>query len=227
MEVFKWFEDLKQLLSKGVEGYFSFKYDEMVRKSEQAQEDFRGLARKTASVVQEGRLLDIGSGPGYISIEIAKLLPNVEIVGLDISDVMIEIATKNIDEEGLSERIALRKGDASNMPFGDSTFDFAISSDSLHHWKEPIQVLNEVFRVLKPGSKALISDFTKDAPEEKIREELALIDFRIMRWGVEHEIKTNSYTMQQAKELIMKTEFGDCDIRLEDINLVIWLEKAS
>ena len=154
-------------------------------------------------------------------------MPHVEIVGLDISDVMIEIATKNIDEEGLSERITLRKGDASNMPFGDSSFDFAISSDSLHHWKEPIQVLNEVFRVLKPESKALISDFTRDAPEEKIQEELDLIDSRMMRWGVEHEIKNNSYTMQQAKELIMKTEFGDCEIRLEGINLEIWLEKAS
>ena len=88
-----WLKDFKLLFSKGVEGYFSIKYDELVRKSEQAQEDFRRLARKTASVVQEGNLLDIGSGPGYISIEIAKLLPNVEIVGLDISDVMIEIAT--------------------------------------------------------------------------------------------------------------------------------------
>ena len=58
----KWFNDLKQLFSKGVEGYFSIKYDELVRNSEQAQEDFRKLARKTASVVQEGKLLDIGSG---------------------------------------------------------------------------------------------------------------------------------------------------------------------
>ena len=103
----KWFNDLKLLFSKGVEGYFSIKYDGIVRKSEQAQEDFRRLARKTASVVQEGRILDIGSGPGYISIEIAKILPNVKIVGLDISNVMIEIATKNIEGEGLSERITL------------------------------------------------------------------------------------------------------------------------
>ena len=75
----KWFSDLKQLFSKGVEGYFSIKYDELVRNSEQAQEDFRKLALRTASVVQEGKLLDIGSGPRYISIETAKLLPNVSI----------------------------------------------------------------------------------------------------------------------------------------------------
>ena len=223
----KFFQSIKQRFSKRVEGYFAKKYDELVRNNEQAQEDFKRLAYKTAAVIQEGNLLDIGSGPAYISIEIAKLLPNVKIIGIDISDTMIEIATKNIEEQGLSERIILRKEDACKMTFNDSSFNFAISSDSLHHWKKPIQVLSEVFRVLKPGSKAFITDFTKDAPKEKIREVLDLIDFRIMRWGVEHEIKNNSYTMKQAKEIIMKTEFEDSEIRLEGVNLEIWLEKAS
>jgi len=56
------------------------------------------------------------------------------------------------------------------MPFGDSTFDFVITSGSLHHWKKPSQVINEIYRVLKSECTALVSDLRKDSPKEKIKE---------------------------------------------------------
>jgi ubiquinone/menaquinone biosynthesis C-methylase UbiE len=218
------FQTLKQLILQGVEGYFAIKYAEFAKNTDKLRKEYRRLADKTASVVQEGKLLEIGPGPGYISIEIAKLLPKMEVTGLDISDTMIEIAKTNANECGLSERIEFRKGDASNMSFEASSFDFVISSGSLHHWKKPTQIFNEIYRVLKPGCKALIFDLRKDAPKEKIKEWANIIDSRVMRWGLKHSFG-ESYTAQQIEKIIKDTLFTDFEIKEEGINLVIWLKK--
>jgi len=216
---------LKQFTSPGgIEGYFAIKYAEFAKNTEKAREEYRKLAGKAASIVQEGKLLEIGPGPGFISIEIAKLLPEMEITGLDISDTMIEIAKKNAEENGLSGRIEFKKGDASKMPFGDSSFDFIISNGSLHHWKKPNQIFNEIYRILKPGCRALIDDLRKDAPKEKIKEWEELINSKIMRWGLTHSIK-ESYTAQQIEKIIKTTQFTEFNIKIEEIDLEIWLQK--
>ena len=166
----KLFQALRQFKSQGIEGYFAIKYAEFAQNTEEMQKEYSRLADKVTSVVHEGKLLEIGPGPGYVSIYIAKILSEIKIIGLDISDAMIEIAKKNTNKYGLSKRIEFRKGDASKMPFQDSSFDFVISSGSLHHWAKPVEVFNEIYRVLKPGCKALISDLRKDAAKEKIEE---------------------------------------------------------
>jgi len=224
LKMSNFFQTLKQLVSQGVEGYFAVKYAEFAKNTEKLREEYRRLADKAASMVQEGKLLEIGPGPGYISIEIAKLSPKMEVIGLDISDTMIEIAKKNANEQGLSEKIGFRKGDASKMPFGDSSFDFVISSGSLHHWKKPTQIFNEIYRVLKPGRRALISDLRKDAPKEKIKEWANIIDSKIMRWGLKHSFG-ESYTAQQIEKIIKDTQFTNFEIKVEEVNLEIWLKK--
>ncbi len=218
------FQTMKQLLSQGVEGYFAVKYAEFAKNTKELRKEYRRLADKSASVIQEGKLLEIGPGPGYIFIEIAKLLPKMEVIGLDISDTMIEIAKMNADEYGLSERIEFRKGDASKMPFEDSSFDFVTSSGSLHHWKNPAQVFNEIYRVLKPGCRALISDLRKDTPKEKIKEWANIIDSKIMRWGLKHSFG-ESYTAQQIEKIINDSQFTKFEIKEEEINLEIWLKR--
>jgi ubiquinone/menaquinone biosynthesis C-methylase UbiE len=137
---------------------------------------------------------------------------------------MIEIAKKNANEHGLSERIEFKKGDASKMPFEDSSFDFVISGGSLHHWKKPILIFNEIYRILKPGCRALISDLRKDAPKEKIKECVDIIDSKIMRWGLKHSFG-ESYTAQQIEKITKDTQFTDFEIKVEEINLGIWLKK--
>jgi ubiquinone/menaquinone biosynthesis C-methylase UbiE len=218
-------QTLKQFMSQGIEGYFAVKYAEFAENTEEMREDYRMFVSKVASVIQEGKLLEVGSGPGYISIEIAKLLPKMGVIGLDISDTMIEIAEKNANEHGLSERVGFKKGDASKMPFEDFSFDFAVSNGSVHHWKRPVQIFNEIHRVLKPGCKAVISDLRRDASEEKIRKWEKNIDSRIMRWGLRHSFR-ESYTAPQIKEIIKDTQFTEFEIKVEEISLEIWLKNS-
>jgi len=218
------FQTLKQLLSEGVEGYFATKYAEFARNSEEMQNEYRRLAEKVVSLFEGGKLLEIGPGPAYVSIEIAKRLPKVEIIGLEISDTMIEIAKKNAKEHEVSEKITLKKGDASKMPLEDSEFDFVITSGSLHHWKKPIEVINEISRLLKPGCKAFISDLRKDAPERNIKEFANKIDSKLMRWGLMHSFR-EGYTAKQIENMIKTTNFQKAQIKEEEISMQIILTK--
>jgi ubiquinone/menaquinone biosynthesis C-methylase UbiE len=218
-------QTLKQFVSPGgIEGYFAIKYAKWAENTEAMRDGYRKLAEKAASELQAGKVLEIGPGPGYVSMEIAKLLPEIEVIGLDLSDAMIEIAEKNAREYGFSERVKFKKGDASEMPFEDSSFDFAISSGSLHHWKKPTKVFDEIYRVLKPNRSALISDLRKDAPKEQIEKWEKAIDSRIMRWGLRHSFG-ESYTAQEVEKIINDTRFTDLEIGVEEISLKIWLGK--
>ena len=120
-------QTLKQFVSPGgIEGYFAIKYAEWAKNMEKMRDEYRRLAAKVASEIKVGKALEIGPGPGYVSIEMARLLLEVEVVGLDVSETMIEIATRNADEYGVSERVEFRQGDASQMPFEESSFDFRV-----------------------------------------------------------------------------------------------------
>ncbi len=104
-------QTLKQLVSRGgIEGYFAVKYAEFARDTPAMRDEYRRLAARTAAAVQAGQVLEIGPGPGFIAIEIARLLPGVQVVGLDLSETMIDIATANAREQGVSEQVAFREG---------------------------------------------------------------------------------------------------------------------
>ena len=170
------------------------------------------------------RFLEIGPGPGFIAIEIAKLLPEVRVVGLDVSRTMIDIATSNAHEHGVSERVEFREGDASEMSFEEASFDFVVSSGSLHHWAEPGRIFSEVHRVLKPGCRGLISDLRSDAPEDEVQEFASQIDSWFMRWGLRHSFG-EGYTVQEAEQLLDGLPFASVRTEADRISMAIWLEK--
>ncbi len=218
-------QTLKQLVSPGgIEGYFAVKYAEFARDTPAMRDEYRRLAAKTAAAIQAGRVLEIGPGPGFIAIEIARLLPGLQVVGLDLSATMIDIATANAREEGVLERVMFRVGDASQMPFDNASFDLVISSGSLHHWREPRRIFQEIYRVLKPGCRALISDLRSDAPKDAVQEFAAQIDSRFMRWGLRHSFR-EGYTAQEAKQLVDGIPFASVRTEVDGISMAIWLEK--
>jgi ubiquinone/menaquinone biosynthesis C-methylase UbiE len=217
-------QTMKQFVSPGgIEGYFAVKYAEFARDTPSMRDEYRRLACMAAQAIQTGRVLEIGPGPGFIAIEIAKLLPETHVVGLDLSKTMIDIATGNARKHGVSGRVVFREGDASQMPFGEASFDFVISSGSLHHWEQPTRILREVHRVLKPGCRALISDLRSDAPQDEVQELASQIDSRFMRWGLRHSLG-ESYTVEEAQQLLDGVPFVSVRIEPNDTSMAIWLE---
>jgi len=92
-------------------------------------------------------ILSIGCGPAFLEAELARLNPQLKIVGLDISKEMLEDAPNSI-------HVAL--GDAENMEFKDNSFDALLYVTSLEFIEDYKKAVKEAFRVLKPRGKVLI-----------------------------------------------------------------------
>lgn len=220
-------QTLKQLRSEGIEGYFAMKYAEFAKDTPAMRESYTDLAEHVAAVIKEGTFLEVGPGPAFVLIEIARRIPQAQITGLDISETMIGIGRRNVGEAGFSKQITFRSGNATKMPFGDSEFDFVVSSGSLHHWSKPLEVFDEIYRVLKPDQLALVSDLRRDAPKEKVDELSRHIKSWFMRWGLRHSIG-ESYTRQGIEELLSRTRFKEAErIELDDLGMFIWLRKPA
>jgi len=116
------------------------------------------VAKEIAAVFTEGKVLDAGCGPGYLTVRLAQMAPRLDVVGLDISQAMINRARRRVSELGLEGRVSFQFGDVQSMPFPDGQFDFVVSTLSLHHWADPVKGLGEIYRVLKLGSQARIID---------------------------------------------------------------------
>lgn len=118
---------------------------------------------KNFAIRDYSNVLEIGPGPGWITILLSQANPTLKIIGLEISEDMIRVANENKNKEGVANYIDFIKGDAKNMDiFEDNSFDIVLSSDSLHHWEDPIKVFNEIHRVLKDNGKVCIKDGRRD-----------------------------------------------------------------
>jgi len=124
----------------------------------------RMLLRELKKYHPSGIIVDIGCGPGYLVVLIAMTFPDVQVIGVDISEEMTETAACLISNLGLEPQVTFRLGESQRLPFENGEVDFIVSSFSLHHWSEPEQALWEIQRVLKPGGQFLIFDLRRDAP---------------------------------------------------------------
>lgn len=188
------------------------------------------VAEEIAAHLSGGIILDIGTGPGYLPIEIARRSSNVHIIGIDLSHKLIEIARSNAAKAGFSDRLKFHPGNAGRLGFEDSSFDMVISTGMLHSLKEPVKVLQEIYRVLKAGKEAWIFDPAKVASQidrQKWKASLNLRE-RFFLWlfglfGLHKPIQT--YTREQAIAFIKKTDFRGHRIDARENEIRIKLRK--
>lgn len=129
------------------------------------QSHYELVAKDILKYCSNGRLLDVGTGPGWLLLKLHQTSPNIQLTGMDISSAMVDEARKNISSAGLADKIEIKEGNASMIPFADNLFDVVVSTGSLHHWKKPMEGLNEVNRVLKSGGYALMYDLISNTPK--------------------------------------------------------------
>ena len=102
-------------------------------------------------------VLDVGCGTGPVIELLSKKYPGKHFVGLDITPAMIEVA--QLKKLPNAEFIV---GDAENLPFGDGNFDAVLCANSFHHYPNPGAFLREAHRVLRPGGKLILRDYTSN-----------------------------------------------------------------
>lgn len=105
--------------------------------------------------VLEGNALDIGTGGGYLGIEVAKA-SNLRVTLLDNVEEQIGICNKNIAKEIKEDRIVAVLGDVHKLPFDDEAFELIISRGSVFFWEDLGKAFKEIYRVLKSNGKTYI-----------------------------------------------------------------------
>ena len=191
-------------------------------------EEQRAIALDIAGrVPQGGRVLEVAPGPGYLSIELAKL-GTCQGSGLDISRTFVDIEKRNAEEAGV--RIDFRHGDATEMPFDDDTFDFAVCVAAFKNFTQPQRVIDELHRVPRRGGTALIVDLRRDASAEGIAAEidgmkLNPIDAFLTRLTFRYFLLRHAYTRVEIEALVARTKFERCTVECNNIGMEITLVK--
>jgi SAM-dependent methyltransferase len=118
-----------------------------------------------ALALQAGeRVVDVGSGPGLLAAEMATQVgPAGRVVGLDLSDSMLALSRQRCGDLATSTCLRFLKADAARLPFADSSFDVAVSTQVYEYVPDVPAALAEVYRVLRPGGRVVILDTDWDS----------------------------------------------------------------
>jgi len=179
------------------------------------------LAQVIAEKIESGTIIDLGSGTGYLSIEIAKIVPNLTVYGIDLSKKMIDISRSHA--KGI-ENVRFELGNAAKLPFDNNSVDFIVSTGSLHHWKYPVKVFDECYRVLKQGGEGWIFDGYPDLPKDKTKQfkgEFGFLRYKVLSIALKlHGFNEDEY-QTKITHILDQTRFKDC-YQMEPIDM--WMK---
>jgi len=105
------------------------------------------------------QVLDIGCGSGGITLFLAREYQPASIVGFDVEQPVVDLATQRAAEQGLMDRARFVRGAPGPLPFTDQSFDLVFSKDALIHVADKEALFEDIFRVLRPGGRFAASDW--------------------------------------------------------------------
>ncbi|MGD0129790.1 MAG: methyltransferase domain-containing protein [Terriglobia bacterium] len=219
--------DQKPWKGQGMEGWTARWYTRTRRND---LEDFRRQARSAAAHLRSGcDVLEVAPGPGFFSIELAKL-GDFKITGLDISRTLVDIAIGNAREAGV--KVDFRLGNASAMPFADGSFDFIYCSAAFKNFSQPVQALDEMHRVLRPGGEAVIQDLRKDVSLHEINTYVSQsgrsgFDAWLTKMAFRFMLIKRAYTQEEFLRMAEKSRFGACRIDAGPIGFEVRFTKPA
>lgn len=122
---------------------------------------WRKNAIRQLKSIEPKMILDVATGTADVAIMTTGILKVEKIIGIDISDGMLEFGRKKIAKLGLNHLIELQNGDSETIKFSDNTFDAVTVAFGVRNFEHLEQGLSEIRRVLKPGGKLVVLEFSK------------------------------------------------------------------
>lgn len=172
-------------------------------------------------------LLDIAPGGGQLLVQMARS-SQVHVTGLVSSRSAIEAGRRHAEKEGV--RIAWQKGSAANMPFPDGSFDFIICRAPFRSFDDPVVVLREMRRVLRPGRRGLIIDARRDvgiAQVAKYVGSLKLSPPARLLTLLRHVLirHRQAYTLREFEALLDQVPFRGVRVDGTPLGVEIWFQR--
>ncbi len=191
------------------------------------------VADEIASGLKSGKALDLGTGPGYLDVEIVKRAPGIKIDGIDLTAELIDIAKVNSLKAGFADRLHFEVMDAAELKFEDNSYDMVFSTGMLHSLRKPdiiIKVLKECYRVLIPDGEAWIYDPAKVSSgiDKKVWKASLTLREKFLYWLFALWAlfdRPHYYTRAEVVQIIAATKFNAYQIEDKDGEIRIKLKK--
>jgi ubiquinone/menaquinone biosynthesis C-methylase UbiE len=190
--------------------------------------EYRRDAERVAQRLGPGsRVLEIAPGPGYQAIELAKLSA-YRVLGVDISETFVRIATENARAAGVDVQFQL--GNASDLPLDAEQFDLVYCRAAFKNFADPVKALAEMHRVLRPGGVGLIQDLRPDASGQAIAETVRALgggwlNRLIITWTFKHMLVKRAHPRERLEAMAAASPFGRCEIHESPIGYEVVLKK--
>ena len=195
--------------------------------TEKDTDRYQAQAKRLAEKIGAGsHILEVAPGPGFLSIELARM--GYKVTGLDISKSFVEMAQSKARAAGV--QVEFKLGDAAHMPFDDESFDFIFCQAAFKNFTQPVKAIAEMYRVLRPKGVATILDLRKDASQQEIDRyvdslDVSGLDKFFMKWTFRQVLLKNAYTRAQMAAFVAQTPFGKCRIDDDEIGFQVRMEK--
>ncbi|MBP2703604.1 class I SAM-dependent methyltransferase [Microbispora sp. RL4-1S] len=187
----------------------------------------RQAAELTAALPSGAAILEIAPGPGYLAVEMARL--GFTVTALDLSRTFLEIGAGNARLAGVS--IDFRHGDAADLPLGDDSFDLIVCQAAFKNFGRPVDALDEMHRVLRPGRSAVIQDMNRDATNADIDEEVERMGLSplnsVMTKVPLRALRRRAYSRGRFERIAADSAFPTWSIRADGITLEVHLIKDA
>jgi ubiquinone/menaquinone biosynthesis C-methylase UbiE len=201
-------------------------YNRLMR-IEPIQLQYKEIAQDLTSRISGGRLLDVGTGPGRLLLDIHRINRAIDLFGLDISASMIRMAERNLS----SVAVDLRRENITETSYDSDYFDLVTCTGSLYLWDNPQEGVGEIYRILKKCRAAYLYEPYRDVDADgfsaafkanlrKVNPLLRVVGPLLMRKVIETADRVDDYG-----ELISHTSFAN-SCRIEQVvlgHLPIWL----
>jgi demethylmenaquinone methyltransferase / 2-methoxy-6-polyprenyl-1,4-benzoquinol methylase len=167
----------------------------------------RKRAIKELSTLKPQNILDVATGTADVAIMTYKLLRPKRIIGIDISEGMLELGRNKIAKLLLNKQIALQTGDSEAIKFSDNTFDAITVAYGVRNFQDLRKGLGDMLRVLQPGGKLVVLEFSK--PKQKIFKSLCNFYMRMVTPGIGKLFSKNREAYQYLNDSVQKFPEGN------------------
>ncbi len=205
---FKGSDDTKKQQVATMFDQIAFRYDFLNRfLSAGIDVYWRKRAIRELSSLKPQNILDVATGTADVAIMTYQLLRPNRIIGIDISEGMLDLGRKKIAKLLLNKQIELQTGDSEAIKFNDNTFDGITVAYGVRNFQDLRKGLSDMLRVLQPGGKLVVLEFSK--PKRKIFKKLCDFYMRILTPGIGKLFSRNREAYQYLNDSVQKFPEGN------------------